>query len=75
MDIIPMIVRYQNQYTSDEPHYYPQIVMPNGTVWRGPSVGANLTQEQIDRQYGLLEVAVREHGLNPEEMGWTELTL
>jgi hypothetical protein len=85
MDIVPMIVRFIGRRIDETPdgravlsgdtiEYFPQVVMPNGSLWRGPSVGKNLTQNQIDYQYGLLETAVRDHGLNPEEMGWTELT-
>ena len=86
MDIIPMIVRSYKRFNESiadgrvvtlggEDRYFPQIVMPDGTIWRGPSVGIDLAQDQIDHQYDLLKSAVQDHGFDPQIMEWTEITI
>lgn len=72
MSTIPMIVRTNKSLK--ESFYFPQLVLSDGSVWRGPCVGKCLTSEQIDYQLDLLATAVVEHDFDPQEYDWVELT-
>jgi len=71
--VVPSIVK-KVVYEEGGESYFPQVLLPDGTLWRGPSLGTNLTEKELDHQYEILKLGVFEHDLDPEALGWTCLS-